>query len=791
MATLFNTKIKDTYQSLLKLEDNTILTTTTKNVTDGLGNASPLYMSTTQVRIGSTSGSAMYWDNVNNRLGIGTSTPTSILHVKGVGTTSTTTSLLTQSSTGTTTFSVGDDGNILVGASTITFGSNIYFNRITSNFGGVTYDNDGVGSVRASYTNGRYSTNDRVGFGAYNNALSRVLIVGTGSSSATTSFLVQNSLGTNALQVTDDGNTFFYTASGATVRIGDSTTSIFRIINTYERINIQPISIGGSITLNAGTEAGASYTLNDNGHAFAYPFNRTTANTFTINRQFYGNVVSGTKTMLNIATSNISGLSNATLLRGIYFAPTITDWASVVAFESTAGNVIINGGNVGIGTSNPTSRLTVSGGDLAVSGNITSGGGNISISSNNSIVGYVASNQGMYLTGGAGEFRFINGSGSGWYYTWYQNGGEGMRLSTANNLLIGTTTDSGYKLDVNGSTRVKGNSLTLSASGLSSPPANYVALNFDDSPNHHEYWYAINSKKDLYGAIGVGYDRIIFPTMGNDSSTWEFNALGSYSRIQVSARNNTAGNYLNLTNSSIVFCGPWTVASIDRTNRKLVFGNMTTDVHHIAVYDILIKGAQPFESNTGGSIANGGNVYVVGGTPSTSPAGNYGNVLLAHDGTSARGNVGVGEASPTARLQVKGSGNSSATTSLLVQNSGGTEAFRIYDDRTAYFSSQVQIQSTIFADSGQIFRNSGNLALQSVAGVGNNKSVVINASPNITEADVAILVCNSTTKGFLPPRMTNAQRAAITSPAIGLMVYCTDAVEGIYVYKSTGWTFVA
>jgi hypothetical protein len=22
------------------------------------------------------------------------------------------------------------------------------------------------------------------------------------------------------------------------------------------------------------------------------------------------------------------------------------------------------------------------------------------------------------------------------------------------------------------------------------------------------------------------------------------------------------------------------------------------------------------------------------------------------------------------------------------------------------------------------------------------------------------------------------------------MVYCTDAVEGLYVYKSTGWTFV-
>ena len=49
---------------------------------------------------------------------------------------------------------------------------------------------------------------------------------------------------------------------------------------------------------------------------------------------------------------------------------------------------------------------------------------------------------------------------------------------------------------------------------------------------------------------------------------------------------------------------------------------------------------------------------------------------------------------------------------------------------------------------------------------------------------------DSTTQGFLPPRMTNAQRTAIATPAVGLMVYCTDMVEGLYIYKSTGWTFV-
>lgn len=54
-------------------------------------------------------------------------------------------------------------------------------------------------------------------------------------------------------------------------------------------------------------------------------------------------------------------------------------------------------------------------------------------------------------------------------------------------------------------------------------------------------------------------------------------------------------------------------------------------------------------------------------------------------------------------------------------------------------------------------------------------------------AQVAI---TSTTKGFLLPRMTNAQRIAIVSPVVGLMVYCTDATEGTYEYVSTGWRII-
>jgi uncharacterized protein (TIGR02145 family) len=59
----------------------------------------------------------------------------------------------------------------------------------------------------------------------------------------------------------------------------------------------------------------------------------------------------------------------------------------------------------------------------------------------------------------------------------------------------------------------------------------------------------------------------------------------------------------------------------------------------------------------------------------------------------------------------------------------------------------------------------------------------------------AKLEISSTTKGFLPPRMTTTQRNAITSPATGLVIFNTTT-NSLETRKSTGWvslseTFVA
>ncbi|MCC3158908.1 hypothetical protein LJ737_16820 [Hymenobacter sp. 15J16-1T3B] len=51
----------------------------------------------------------------------------------------------------------------------------------------------------------------------------------------------------------------------------------------------------------------------------------------------------------------------------------------------------------------------------------------------------------------------------------------------------------------------------------------------------------------------------------------------------------------------------------------------------------------------------------------------------------------------------------------------------------------------------------------------------------------AALEVKSTSQGLLTPRLTAAQRVAISSPAQGLLVYQTDGTPGYYYFKGTSW----
>ena len=72
------------------------------------------------------------------------------------------------------------------------------------------------------------------------------------------------------------------------------------------------------------------------------------------------------------------------------------------------------------------------------------------------------------------------------------------------------------------------------------------------------------------------------------------------------------------------------------------------------------------------------------------------------------------------------------------------------------------------------------------AGITNAQVGIGTPNPNAS----AQLDVSSTTKGFLPPRMTQAQRNSISSPAAGLTIWCKDCgvLGEIQVYNGTVWT---
>jgi hypothetical protein len=176
-------------------------------------------------------------------------------------------------------------------------------------------------------------------------------------------------------------------------------------------------------------------------------------------------------------------------------------------------------------------------------------------------------------------------------------------------------------------------------------------------------------------------------------------------------------------------------------------------------------------------------------------------------------------------ITLKGStanlGSSSNTAlQILGGNNGGSTLFKINNNGEATIGSSVNTgvsltlanrlffnvngqSHLVFGSAGSNFGNIVNTTTgvwsfgftSTITGAGtpvmswnSGGSVTIGTTTDVT---TSIFTMSSTTKGFLPPRMTSAQRTAISSPAVGLIVYQTDATEGLYVNKSGGWTFIA
>jgi hypothetical protein len=402
---------------------------------------------------------------------------------------------------------------------------------------------------------------------------------------------------------------------------------------------------------------------------------------------------------INGTTQDLSADRTFTISTGITIGTTAITSGTVgrVLFEGT-GNVVSESANLfwdntnarlGIGTSSPSASVHSAGSVNGIFSSLfqnTSTGNqassNLFVANNSATIGgistYSSANNTAYLqnslvlvsnptasnlilatsfdvvSGGTGSIQFRTGG--------YGSTTERMRIFATGNIGINTTTDAGFKLDINGTARFSGNTSVVGTSLSSFAVSNGATAMIQTASS---------------GIAGSDFRFRLFTN--NQAQTLDLYGSGDY--------DHQAKHAFRISNTERM--------RIANTGNVLI--NTTTD----AGFRLDVNGTARVQ----GGLSSTANISAGGALVST-------------------GDVACG--------------NKIYNNNFYVENTGATN-------------------------------------------IGSGQS---NAPAS------AILCASSTTRGFLPPRMTQAQRNAIASPAIGLEIYQTDATEGKYIYKSSGWTYI-
>jgi hypothetical protein len=331
---------------------------------------------------------------------------------------------------------------------------------------------------------------------------------------------------------------------------------------------------------------------------------------------------------------------------------------------------------------------------------------------------------GSALSTGAAYSANIYHSGA-YPIIFHTNSTQRMRITSDGELLIATTTDAGdYKLQVSGNAYVTGTTVLAATSGN----------------------------------VGVGTaspaQKFVVSNAGSEGV--EFVPGASSNSNQILSYNRATSAYADLVTRAATYniqIGTSPALYINANNESLF--NTLTDAGD---YKLQVSGNAYVTGNIATAtriqtdLING---FTGGTTPITIQTGGSQDVILGANGTERfRVRASDGAILVTSRLAIDLiNGYTGGSTPLTVQT-GGTQNVII-----------------------------GTNATERIRVTGSDGIVAINDN---TPDGSAQLEVTSTTRGFLPPRMTTTQRDAISSPAAGLVIYNTTTSK-LQVY-TTAWT---
>jgi len=455
---------------------------------------------------------------------------------------------------------------------------------------------------------------------------------------------------------------------------------------------------------------------------------------------------------------------------------------------------ILSNGNVGIGTTSPSEKFQI-GNNFKVSNDgvttwgVTNGNGILSWDSNLAIIGGLANT--------SVQFR--------------ANNAEVMRLATNGNVGIGTTSPSN-KLDVAGLSVFNGTQVRSTENGS-------TIVGFF---GNRSAWTGGALNNDL--AISAYTSNLCFFT------------------------NNSVGERMRITSAGNVGIGtttPDTKLHIEDVTKVL-----TNNVAGVAQGTLSLVSTDAQAANIGASLVFGGNYInsnstriayaAITGRKSNSSSVNADGYLsfLTWRSTglteamriTAAGDVGIGTASPTKRLDVVSSTNDSfdaivvrpnnqtqtlnigwqgiATSLNFIVSTNGSEKMRVTTagnvgiNTTApihKLSVNGKIGGDVYADSFVEFTATTETIVSADGNVvlGYAQNVVVDNEGSLGVGTISPVACaiveiQSTNQGFLPPRMRTSERDNILgTPKPGLMIFNTDD-EVIQVYTDgSGWRTLA